>query len=94
MTFNAGDVVMLKSGGQPLTVASVSSDEAVCLWIGEEGDLFRETIPLVALASLDALETDADEEENGGEADGEDDEEGQDDADEAADHDRAEAARA
>lgn len=53
MTMNAGDVVMLKSDGQPLTVASVSEEEAVCLWIGEEGDFFREAIPLVALASFD-----------------------------------------
>lgn len=49
MEFKAGDVVALKSGGHPLTVASVSDDNVECLWIGEEGDLFRETIPAIAL---------------------------------------------
>ena len=63
MTMNPGDVVMLKSGGQPLTVASVSAEEAVCLWIGEEGDLFREAIPLVALAPIDMEDDGGDEED-------------------------------
>jgi uncharacterized protein YodC (DUF2158 family) len=67
MTMNAGDVVMLKSGGQPLTVASITEEEAVCLWIGEEGDLFREAIPLVALAPFDMDES-GDEEDHDGEA--------------------------
>jgi uncharacterized protein YodC (DUF2158 family) len=74
MTFNAGDVVMLKSGGQALTVAAVEDGEATCLWIGEEGDLFRERIPLVALAGLEA---DGPEDE-----DEEDEEEGEDGEDE------------
>ncbi|MFN3853815.1 MAG: YodC family protein [Phreatobacter sp.] len=72
MTFNAGDVVMLKSGGQALTVAAVEDGEATCLWIGEEGDLFRERIPLVALTGL---EEDGPEDEEDEEEDGEDDEE-------------------
>lgn len=63
MTVNPGDVVMLKSGGQPLTVVSTSDDEAVCLWIGDEGDLFRETIPLIALTSIDMEEDDEDEDD-------------------------------
>lgn len=72
MTFNAGDVVMLKSGGQALTVAAVEDGEATCIWIGEEGDLFRERIPVVALAALDEdgpedEENEEDEEEDGGE---------------------------
>jgi uncharacterized protein YodC (DUF2158 family) len=76
MTFNAGDVVMLKSGGQALTVAAVEDGEATCLWIGEEGDLFRERIPLVALAGLEA---DGPEDED---EDEEDEEEGEDGEDE------------
>jgi uncharacterized protein YodC (DUF2158 family) len=76
MTFNAGDVVMLKSGGQALTVAAVEDGEATCLWIGEEGDLFRERIPLVALAGLEA---DGPEDED---EDEEDEEEGEDSEDE------------
>lgn len=79
MTMNPGDVVMLKSGGQPLTVASVSAEEAVCLWIGEEGDLFREAIPLVALAPIDM------------EDDGDDEDEEDEDAENAADEDEDEA---
>jgi len=46
MELKAGDVVMLKSGGQPLTVADVKEDEVLCLWMGMEGDLFREKLPL------------------------------------------------
>ena len=34
MELKTGDVVMLKSGGQPLTVAEVKGDEhPLCLWI-------------------------------------------------------------
>lgn len=78
MELKAGDVVILKSGGQPLTVADVNDQNIACIWIGEEGELFRETIPAVAL-ELAAVETDeageedADEENSEEEGDGEDD---------------------
>jgi uncharacterized protein YodC (DUF2158 family) len=49
MAFESGDVVFLKSGGSPMTVAAVGEDSVDCLWLGEEGELFRETIPTVAL---------------------------------------------
>jgi hypothetical protein len=39
----------LKSGGQPLTVVSADGDSVECIWLGEEGDLFRESIPAIAL---------------------------------------------
>jgi uncharacterized protein YodC (DUF2158 family) len=61
MELKAGDVVMLKSGGQPLTVAEVKDDDVLCLWMGMEGDLFRETLPL---ATLVQVEEDPDEEED------------------------------
>lgn len=61
MDLKAGDVVMLKSGGQPLTVADVKEDDVLCLWMGIEGDLFRETLPL---ATLVQVEEDPDEEED------------------------------
>jgi uncharacterized protein YodC (DUF2158 family) len=61
MELKAGDVVMLKSGGQPLTVAEVKQEEVLCLWMGMEGDLFRETLPL---AVLDRVEIEDDEEED------------------------------
>jgi uncharacterized protein YodC (DUF2158 family) len=62
MELKAGDVVMLKSGGQPLTVAEVKADEVLCLWMGIEGDLFRETLPLAVLVQVE--EDDDDEEED------------------------------
>ena len=61
MELKAGDVVMLKSGGQPLTVAEVKGDDVLCLWMGMEGDLFRETLPL---ATLIQVEEDEDEDED------------------------------
>jgi uncharacterized protein YodC (DUF2158 family) len=79
MTFNAGDVVMLKSGGQALTIASVEEDVATCIWIGEEGDLFRDTIPFVALTSIELGDEEEEDDNDGDEEDG--------DEDEASDHD-------
>ncbi|MBR0711930.1 YodC family protein [Bradyrhizobium liaoningense] len=64
MDLKAGDVVMLKSGGQPLTVAEVKADEALCLWMGMEGDLFRETLPLAALVQVEEDEDEDDEDED------------------------------
>ena len=54
MTFAAGDVVILKSGGQPMTVIGVEEDEAICIWTGDDGDLFREAIPAIALQAARA----------------------------------------
>jgi uncharacterized protein YodC (DUF2158 family) len=76
MDMKPGDVVILKSGGHPLTVAEVNDDAIVCLWMGNEGDLFRETLP-VAVLELAEIDDSDDEEE-----DKEDDE----DEDEADDH--------
>lgn len=64
MELKAGDIVMLKSGGQPLTVAEVKGDEVVCLWMGVEGDLFRETLPLAVLEHLEELEDEEDDDED------------------------------
>lgn len=65
MELKAGDIVMLKSGGQPLTVAEVKGDDVICLWMGVEGDLFRETLPLAVLEHLEEVdEVDEDEEED------------------------------
>jgi len=63
MELKAGDVVMLKSGGQPLTVADVKEDEVLCLWMGMEGDLFREKLPLSTLVQVEE-EDDEDEDEH------------------------------
>jgi uncharacterized protein YodC (DUF2158 family) len=72
MTFSPGDIVTLKSGGQALTIAAIDSEEATCIWLGEEGDLFREAIPLIALQALDL---DEDEQEDEDDTETEDEEE-------------------
>jgi uncharacterized protein YodC (DUF2158 family) len=69
MTFAAGDVVFLKSGGEAMTLVSIEEDEAVCLWTGNDGDLFRETIPTVALQTAQAAEEEENEEEENEEED-------------------------
>jgi uncharacterized protein YodC (DUF2158 family) len=63
MELKAGDIVMLKSGGQPLTVAEVKQDEVLCLWMGMEGDLFRETLPLAVLVQVEEDEEEEDDED-------------------------------
>ncbi|MET0905347.1 MAG: DUF2158 domain-containing protein [Tardiphaga sp.] len=69
MEIKAGDVVMLKSGGMPLTVADVDGNDIECEWLGEEGDLFRETLPraVLEIALVMPNEDDEDEEEEDGE---------------------------
>ncbi len=69
MTFRAGDIVTLKSGGQALTVAAIHDEDATCIWLGEEGDLFREQIPLIALEAI--LDPEDEEEEEGGQSEDE-----------------------
>jgi uncharacterized protein YodC (DUF2158 family) len=73
MAFEPGDIVMLKSGGQPMTVVATSEDEITCLWIGDEGELFRESIPVVALESV-PTDDDEDDDEHEDEDEHEDDE--------------------
>ena len=44
-----------------MTVAAVGEDGVDCLWLGEEGELFRQTIPSIALIiGADAVDEDAD----------------------------------
>lgn len=66
MDLRPGDVVILKSGGHPLTVAEVKEDMVACVWMGDEGDLFRETLPLAVLelAAIDTSEDGEEEEED------------------------------
>ncbi|MDA9432024.1 YodC family protein [Bradyrhizobium sp. CCBAU 51627] len=63
MELKAGDIVMLKSGGQPLTVAEVKGEDVLCVWMGMEGDLFRETLPLATLVQVEEEEDEDDEDE-------------------------------
>jgi uncharacterized protein YodC (DUF2158 family) len=76
MELKPGDVVILKSGGHPVTVAEVNEDAVVCLWMGSDGDLFRETLPLAVLEPAEADDSDdgeADEEETEDEEEDEED---------------------
>jgi uncharacterized protein YodC (DUF2158 family) len=83
MDMKPGDVVILKSGGHPMTVAGVHDDAVTCLWMGGEGDLFRETLPLAVLELAEASDDDEDDSE-------EEDEEEEEDSDEDEDHDEDE----
>jgi uncharacterized protein YodC (DUF2158 family) len=87
MGLKAGDVVVLKSGGQALTVAEVTDETVACVWIGEEGDLFRESLPsaVLELAHI-GMSDDEDEDEH------HEDEESEDDEDEGEDHHEKKAA--
>ena len=78
MDLKPGDVVILKSGGHPMTVAEVHDDNVACLWMGGEGDLFRETLPLAVLELADIEASDEDEDD------------GEEDSDEDEDHDENE----
>ena len=82
MELKPGDVVILKSGGHPVTVVEVNDDAVECLWMGNEGDLFRETLPLVVLESAEIDDSEDDDEDDKEENDDEnEDEEGEDDDD-------------
>ena len=63
MHLKPGDVVMLKSGGHPVTVAEVNEDSVECLWMGDSGDLFRETFPIAVLERMGIDDSDDGEEE-------------------------------
>ena len=83
MDLKPGDVVILKSGGHPLSVVEVNETTAACVWMGNEGDLFRETLPL---AVLELAEPDASEDEE--DDDDEEDDEDEDDEEEEEDERR------
>ena len=87
MAFEPGDVVFLKSGGSPMTVAAVGEDGVDCLWLGEEGKLFRQTIPSIALIiGADAADEDVNDDDT-------EDAEHEDTDSEEADEDEARPAR-
>lgn len=76
MDLKPGDVVILKSGGHPLSVVEVNEGNVVCVWMGNEGDLFRETLPI---AVLELAEPDTSDDEEEEEEDDEEDEEEEED---------------
>jgi len=77
MDLKPGDVVILKSGGHPLSGVEVNEGKVACVWMGNEGDLFRETLPLAVLELADTSddEDEDDEEDDDDEEETEDDEE-------------------
>ena len=64
MDLKPGDVVILKSGGHPLSVVEVNDDNVACVWMGNEGDLFRETLPLAVLELAEADPSDDEDEDD------------------------------
>ncbi|HWL03580.1 MAG TPA: DUF2158 domain-containing protein [Xanthobacteraceae bacterium] len=63
MSFAPGDIAILRSGGLPMTVVSVKGDDVECVWLSEAGELFRDTIPAVALEAVVLEEDDEDEDD-------------------------------
>ncbi len=94
MAFEPGDVVMLKSGGHSMTVVTVEEEDIDCLWVGDDGQMFRQSIPAIALTVVEGIdldETDEAEDEEAEDKDNEEDDEHEDeDDDEEVDEDEEE----
>lgn len=82
MEVKPGDVVILKSGGHPLSVVEVNENNVACVWMGNEGDLFREILPLAVLELADTSDEEDDEDEHEDEEEDEEDVEEEDEDDE------------
>jgi uncharacterized protein YodC (DUF2158 family) len=76
MELKPGDVVILKSGGHPLSLVEVNEGNVACVWMGHEGDLFRETLPLAVLELAETDPSDDEEEDEEDEDDNDDNDEG------------------
>ena len=72
MELKPGDVVMLKSGGHSLCVAEVNEDAVECVWMGHEGELYRETLPVAVLELVESDDEEEDEDEEDEEEEDED----------------------
>ncbi len=72
MALSPGDVVMLKSGGLPMTVTSVVEDNVTCVWMSEDGVMFHDTLAIIALDQLELSEEDFDDEDEDEQEDDED----------------------
>ncbi|MGA7433859.1 MAG: DUF2158 domain-containing protein [Xanthobacteraceae bacterium] len=79
MAFAPGDIVALKSGGHSMTVVAIEAEDVNCLWVNDAGELFRQSIPAIALTMIEQSESDEDEAD---EADGDDEDEHDEDDDE------------
>jgi uncharacterized protein YodC (DUF2158 family) len=90
MAFEPGDVVMLKSGGHSMTVVTVEEEDIDCLWVGDDGQMFRQSIPAIALTVVEGIDLDETDEAEDEEAEDKDNEEDDEDDDEEADEDEEE----
>jgi uncharacterized protein YodC (DUF2158 family) len=95
MTFAPGDIVALKSGGHSMTIVSIDADDVDCLWLGDTGELFRQSIPAIALTMIEPSESETDQEaeEDEDDEDDEEDEEDEDDEDDDSEEKRRAKAR-
>ncbi|MGE4373516.1 MAG: YodC family protein [Xanthobacter sp.] len=76
MAFEPGEVVQLKSGSPALTVVAVEGSHVSVVWYTDDVAEFRtQTIPSIALETLDLTEFDEDE---GNDDDGDDSDEDED----------------
>lgn len=86
MAFEPGDVVTLKSGGHSMTVVSVDDEDIDCLWIGDDGQMYRQSVPAIALTAAESLDFgEMHKAGDGEEADDEEDEEDKDDEEDDGD---------
>jgi len=63
MTFSAGSIVVLKSGGPAMTVVAAKEDGVECIWMSDVGELSRMVIPVVVLDEVE-IGDDEDEEDD------------------------------
>jgi uncharacterized protein YodC (DUF2158 family) len=64
MSFSAGSIVVLKSGGPAMTVVAANEDGVECIWMSDVGELSRDVIPAVALEQVEIGDDEDDEEED------------------------------
>lgn len=65
MEFEVGAIVVLKSGGPPLTVAEIVADGVRCIWFAQPDDKLRSAvIPASCLEPMDDAFADEDEEDD------------------------------
>jgi uncharacterized protein YodC (DUF2158 family) len=82
MAFAPGDIVALKSGGHSMTVIAIEAEEVDCLWLNDAGELFRQSIPAIALTMIEQSEADEDDAEEDHDEDDEDEDDDDDDEEE------------
>ncbi len=63
MSFSAGSIVVLKSGGPAMTVVSADEEGVECIWMSDVGELSRDIIPAVVLEQVEIGDDEEDEED-------------------------------